>query len=181
MSEKLKSIRLGRITLVYGLKGWVKVYSWTDPPKNIVSYSKWQLTLSDGSKRFVTLTAGRLHGKTVIAKIEGCNDRDAALVLKGAYINVGASVLPDLERGEYYWYQLEGLLVYSKDQVTGKTLLLGELSHMMATGSNDVMVVRPTANSLDSRERLIPYLPDQFIESISLTEQRMVVNWPLDF
>jgi 16S rRNA processing protein RimM len=84
--------------------------------------------------------------------------------------------LPELPSGEYYWYQLEGLDVFT---VSGECL--GKVHHLMETGSNDVVVVRATSGSIDQRERLIPYLPDQVVQQVDLDQGRMVVDWDPEF
>jgi 16S rRNA processing protein RimM len=84
--------------------------------------------------------------------------------------------LPDLEAGEYYWSQLENLLVYTESGV-----LLGRVSHLMETGANDVLVVKGTAESIDREQRLIPWLPDQVVKEVDLDSGLMRVDWDPDF
>lgn len=166
---------LGKITSVYGIKGWVKIYSHTDPMENIMTYSPWQLKLN-GQWKTVKLESSKKHGKGLIAKLEGVNDRDVARQYCGVDIAVDSSLLPSLDEGEYYWSQLEKLSVYT---LTGE--LLGRVSHLLETGSNDVLVVRGNADSIDRRERMIPYLPDQVIKEINLESGTMRVDWDPEF
>lgn len=167
---------LGQITSVYGVRGWVKVYSYTEPRDNIFQYPNW--TLVDGhassrAPRKLRLVTGKPHGKTLIARLEGIEDRDQAAELCGLDIRVETSELPALEEGEYYWYQLQGLRVRTADQ--GQDL--GVVDHLIETGSNDVLVVRADAASMDGRERLIPFLPDDIVQSVNLEDGVLEADW----
>ena len=166
---------IGRITSVYGVKGWVKVYSYTDPIDGILSYPNWTL-LQDGRRMPIELAEGRRHGPGIVVRLKGVDDREVARGYCGADIVVSTDAMPELPEGEYYWHQLEGLVVETE---AGDCF--GRVHHMMETGSNDVLVVRPTADSMDQRERLIPYLPDQVIRKIDLTVGKLVVDWDPEF
>ena len=78
-------VTLGRISGAHGIQGWVRVHSETSPRENIVNYSPWYLEQSGRHERR-KVNAGRMQGKGVVAKLAGCNDRDAAeaLVKAGA-------------------------------------------------------------------------------------------------
>lgn len=170
-----ENLVLGSVTAVYGVKGWVKIYSNTDPMENIFKYTPWTLKLN-GEFKTVELETGKRHGKGLIAKLVGIDDRDVARAYCGAEITASADLLPELEEGEYYWSQLVNLLV-----VTESGELLGKVSHLMETGANDVLVVKGTAESLDREQRLIPYLPDQVIKEINLETGTMRVDWDPEF
>src|SRR5690606_3316751 len=117
----------------------------------------------------------RAQNKFLVAKLKGLDDREEARLLAGFEICVPLDSLPDLADGEYYWYQLEGLKVIDHhDQ------LLGVIDHLLETGANDVMVVKPCSGSLDDRERLLPYT-DQCVQSIDLDTGEMRVDWDADF
>lgn len=165
---------LGKIFSVHGIRGEVKVYSYTDPLDNLLDYRHWTLT-RDGEVRQVELASGRLHGKVLTARIKGLDDRDEARGYAGFLICVPRSQLPALQDDEYYWYQLEGLRVINQD---GQ--LLGRVDHLLETGANDVLVVKPCAGSLDDRERLLPYT-EQCVQSIDLPAGEMRVDWDVDF
>ncbi|PIE20758.1 MAG: ribosome maturation factor RimM [Neptuniibacter caesariensis] len=168
-------IIVGTITAVYGVKGWVKIYSNTDPIENIFNYTPWLLKL-DGVLKPVEVEASKRHGKGLIAKLVGVDDRDIARNYCGLDISVTADQLPELEAGEYYWSQLQDLLVYTESDQ-----LLGKVKRLMETGANDVLVVKGTADSIDQKERLLPYLPDQVIKEINLETGTMRVDWDPDF
>lgn len=166
---------LGRIASVYGIKGWVKIYSYTDPIENILTYSPWLLKIK-GQWTPVKVEAGKQHGKGLVAKLAGVDDREIARTYNGIEIAVESDRLPELEEGEYYWSQLENLKVYTESGV-----LLGEVSHLIETGANDVLVIKGTAESIDREERLIPYLPDQVIKQIDLETGTIRVDWDPEF
>lgn len=167
-------IVLGKITSVHGVRGEVKIYSFTDPIDNLLDYSQWTLR-RDGEVKQVELVSGRLQGKVLVAKLKGLDDREVARTFAGFDICVPRALLPDLAEDEFYWYQLEGLKVI--DQL-GQ--LLGKINHLLETGANDVMVVKPCAGSLDDRERLLPYTA-QCVLKVDLAAGEMQVDWDADF
>jgi 16S rRNA processing protein RimM len=162
-------LTVGRIVGLHGVDGWVKVESWTEPRLRIFSYQPWRLTLA-GSEFEVAAAQGHEQGKGMVAKLPGCDDRDAAAKLVGAMIQVPRSALPKPKRGEYYWTDLEGLAV-----VTVEGVDLGKVSHLFATGANDVLVVS------GERERLIPFVTGQFVKEVDLDAGRITVDWDKDF
>jgi len=162
-------VTLGCVLGSWGVKGWVKVYSYTDPRENIVEFPVWSL-VQDGERRLVQVEQGRRHGNQVVVKLAAVEDRDAAEGLTGAEISVERSELGPCDDGEYYWTDLEGLRV-----VTSTGVALGEIHHLLATGSNDVMVVR------GDRERLIPFVLEHVVREIDLSERIVVVDWDPEF
>ena len=166
---------VGRITTIYGVKGWVKIYSHTEPMESILNYSPWLLN-RNGQWMPVKIADGKKHGKGLIAKLAGVDDRDVARDYCGLDIAIETSLLPELDDGEFYWSQLEKL-----DVITESGEKLGKVSHLIATGSNDVLVVKGNGQSIDRRERLIPYLPDQVIKEINLDEGTIRVDWDPEF
>ena len=175
MTQNSQETVIGRITSVFGVKGWLKVFSYTDPKEGILNYPDWTLDL-DGKRIPAKLEEGRRQGQGIVVRLKGIDDRDIARTYCGAEVRVSTAELPELPEGEYYWFQLEGLEV-----VTADGECLGEVHHLMETGSNDVLVVRATAGSIDQRERLIPYLPDQVVQGVDLAAKRMVVDWDPEF
>ncbi|WP_371230342.1 ribosome maturation factor RimM [Pseudomonas sp. QE6] len=167
-------IVLGKIVSVHGIRGEVKVYSFTDPLDNLLDYRRW--TLKRGNEvRQAELVQGRVQGNVLVAKLKGLDDREIARTFAEFEILVPRSELPVLDDGEFYWSQLEGLKVIDQN---GQ--LFGILDHMLETGANDVMVVKPCAGSLDDRERLLPYT-DQCVQAVDLEAGEMRVDWDADF
>lgn len=178
MSAESNLVNVGRITAVYGVKGWVKVHSYTEPQENLFEYHPWFLKTKHGIKK-IEIDDARPHGDAFVAHIVGVDDRDLAMQYTAADIAIERDLLPELDEGEYYWSQLEGLAVYS--QFDGKRQRLGVVSKIMETGANDVLVVACDIGSIDQRERLIPYVPGQFVLSIDLTAGEMQVDWDPEF
>ena len=168
-------VKLGRITAAYGIKGWVKIYSNTDPIQNIFTYGLWQIYLH-GQWQAVKIKQHKPHGKGLIALLENCDSREQAQQYAGADIAVDQGQLPVLQEGDYYWSQLIGLNIETEAGVQ-----LGKIDHLMSTGSNDVMVVKATQDSLYGRERLIPWLPGQVVKNIDLLGGVIQVDWDVDF
>jgi 16S rRNA processing protein RimM len=161
---------LGKIVGLFGVDGWIKLESYTEPRERIFKYRSWLLRHA-GSEREIDGASGRTQGKGLVATLPGVDDRDAAAGLVGAEIWVRRSALPKPKRGEYYWADLEGL-----DVVTTTGIALGKVSHLFSTGANDVMVVRD-----GERERMIPFVLKQFVHELDLDSGRMTVDWDPDF
>ncbi len=172
-------VLLGRIGAVYGIKGWVKIQSYTEPKEGILSYPLWWIRSGNQAWQPVKLVDGRVHGKGLVASLEGCNDRNRAQSYCGAEIAVDKDLLPVLDEDDYYWHQLEGLKVVAVSG--GNPVLLGRVDHIMATGANDVLVVRACEGSVDQRERLIPYLQQRVVKRIDLEVGEIQVDWDPEF
>ena len=167
---------LGKIVGVFGVKGWLKIRSFTDPQENILTYQRWNLTSPGGSRIEVQIESARNQSKGLIVKFKGCADRDEAASLVGSVVTLPAERLPNPGEGEYYWFQLEALSVFN---VQGE--YLGDVSYLLETGANDVLVVKPSSGSIDDRERMIPYLPEKTVVDVLLTEKRILVDWDVDY
>lgn len=161
-------VTLGRISGLFGVRGWIKVFSHTSPRTNILEHKTWFLS-KEGGREKVRLKAGRAHGKGVVAQLEGFDDRDRAAELLGIDILVPRDQLPQAGEGEFYWADLEGLMVRTLE---GEEL--GRIDHLFETGSNDVMVVK------GERERLIPFI-DQVISEVDLDGGLITVDWDPEF
>lgn len=168
MNQRKDKICVGHITGVQGLKGWVKVFSNTDPRENIVAYSPWML--GTGEATTTLEVEGRLQGRLVLAKISGIEDREAAAEIVGSKIYIWPEQLPGLEQDEYYWSDLIGMQVESLQAET-----LGAVDDMLETGANDVMVVK------GDRERLIPFVIDDIVREVDLAGRRIIVDWQADY
>jgi 16S rRNA processing protein RimM len=158
-------VPLGRIAGVFGVRGWVRVFSETRPRENILRYSPWLV----GGQRF-RVEEGRRHGKGIIAKLIGCDDRDRAAALVGQPVAVRRDQLPPPGADELYWADLEGLMVETLDGAS-----LGRVSRLFETGANDVMVVD------GDRERLLPFVWDQVIKEVDFGSGVVRVDWDPDF
>lgn len=160
---------LGRIAGVYGVRGWLKVFSETKPKENIFSYRPW-LVRVDGEWQRLEVLDGRPHGKGLVAQLAGYDDRESARRLVGAPVAVQRQQLPPAAEGEYYWADLVGLRVVTPDGVE-----LGRVDHLLETGANDVLVVN------NGRERLIPFVQGQYVQQVDLDAGLIRVDWDPEF
>jgi 16S rRNA processing protein RimM len=183
--EASEKVILGRITGVYGVKGWVKVFSYTEPMEAIVDYSSWYIRPERQNQApwtRVQLKAGKRHAKTVVAKLEHCNDRDAAMAYIGTEIAIELKQLESLkEKNEYYWRDLIGLRVINQQNIE-----LGVVKSLLETGANDVLVVvseraSEETSKVESRERLIPWTMNNAIIAIDQEQGIIRVDWDADF
>lgn len=162
-----KIVQIGHISGVHGIKGWVKIFSLTEPREAIFEYQPWLLgeTFEE-----VRVLQGKKHGKHLIALLENTNDRDQAESRVKQAISVYRDQFPELLGEEYYWTDLEGLDVKLEDGTR-----LGTIDGMLATGANDVMVVR------GEKELLIPFVPGQYVKQVSLEGGFVIVDWDPEF
>ena len=158
---------IGEIAGAHGVNGWVRVHSLTEPREAIFEYQPW--LLGDDLEE-IRIRQGRLQGNRLVAHLEGADDRDAAEALAHRPIAVYRDQLPELPGDRYYWADLVGLTVRLED---GREL--GRIEKMLATGANDVMVVR------GERERLIPFVPGPYVKQVDLEAGAVVVDWDPDF
>jgi 16S rRNA processing protein RimM len=170
---------IGRFTGTFGIKGWLKVYSYTEPLDNLLDYLYCQV-LRNGVWQATQIAEGKVHGKGLVVKIKGIDDPEQAAAYVGCDMAVASTQLPLLPENEYYWRQLEGLQVIVDHPQRGR-LVLGRVNHLLETGANDVLVVRGDDDSIDRNERLIPYLPERVVLEIDLAAQTMRVDWDPDF
>ena len=167
-------VRLGYISGVYGVRGWVRIFSYTRPREQILAYPRWYLGATEAAQTPLdtvgVTVSGRAHGKGVVAKIAGVDDRDAALALIGRGILVARDALPATAPGEYYWTDLIGLTVR-----TAAGEALGTVTELLETGAHDVLV-------LDDRpDRLIPFAPGTVVTEVDLERREIVVEWAADW
>ena len=172
-------IVVGRITTVFGVKGWVKVASFTESPRDLFTFQPWWLETSQGWKN-LTIDEFRETAKGLQCHIKGVDDRDQARTYCQQDIWVEKGDFPSLGENQYYWHQLSGLQVISDFE--GQIRPLGKVLRLQETGANDVLVVKGQKGpeSIDNRERWIPYI-NQVIKSIDLESQQILVAWDPDF
>jgi len=169
-----QSIIIGQVSGVFGVHGWVKIFSHTEPRDNILQYDPWLLKDKNGF-RPVNLIKGRKQGKTIVAQLKGVDDREKAHSLIGTDIAIEPSQLKELNENNFYWRDLQGLKVVGINGVT-----FGTVSQMMATGANDVIVVKleeDLAKAKGEKEMLIPYLMDRVVKKVDLEEGLIEVDW----
>ncbi len=169
-ADQQKSILLGRFLGAFGVRGQVKVESWTEPRESIFRYQPWTLRDAAGASRELEGARGKASGKHLVATLPGVEDRDAAEALRGIEILVPRSALPPPSAGEFYWVDLEGLRVVNVDGTD-----FGTVSHLFSTGANDVLVAR------GDRERLIPFVEPDFVRSVDFDAGLVTVDWDPEF
>jgi 16S rRNA processing protein RimM len=161
-------LRLGRIESAAGVRGWLKVRSYTDPPENLLRHPVWVLCGRDGKRTAYTVAESANDGRWLRARFEGIEDRDAAQLLRGLDIEVARSALPPTAAGEYYRDDLIGLKVRDRG---GREL--GQVSHFIEAPASAVMVVR------GAREHWVPALP-RYLLRVDLERGEIEVDWPED-
>jgi len=159
---------LGRISGLFGVRGWVRVFSYTEPREAVLHY-KGLLLGRNGDWQSVEVAEGQRHGKSVILRLEGFDDRDQAVTLIGTEIGADRSELPEPEDGHFYWSDLTGLKVVHRDGTE-----LGKVKDMLETGAHDVMVVE------GEQKRLIPFVTDEVVLNVDLNEKVISVDWEWD-
>ena len=164
-----REVAVGRVADAFGVKGQVKVRSFTEQPENLLQFRKWLVSGADGLSHLYRVQHARFDGRFVIAALNGVCNRDQALELKGAEIKVQRSALPRLDEGEFYWLDLIGMSVVG---VNGQQF--GVLATIMETGANDVLVVS------GEKEHLIPYVADVVV-AVDTKNRTIRVNWSTDY
>lgn len=159
---------MGRIAAPFGIRGWVKVQTFTEEFDGLLAYPVWHLGRG-GQWREVAVLETDVHSKGLVVRLDGCNDRDAAAALKGLDVAVPREELPEAAENEYYWSDLIGLAVVNAQ---GETL--GKVADVLETGANDVLVVE------DERERLIPFVAQVILE-VDLAAGQINVDWGADY
>lgn len=161
-------VTLGKIAGTFGVRGWIKVRSFTDPTANILDYARWRIRRG-GEWSPVAVEEGRLTGKGVLAKLAGIETPEEARLYVGAEIGVLRSEMPEPAPGEYYWSDLEGLEARGRD---GE--VLGRVDHFRTTPAGDIVVVR------GEREHWIPFVKDRIVK-VDLAVGRIVFDWAADW
>jgi 16S rRNA processing protein RimM len=168
-AERDTRIIVGEVVGVFGVRGWVKLHSFTDPRTNIFEFDEIELG-RDGAWWPARLVEGRCHGKGLIGRFDGIDDRDHAAGLMGNEIAVWRSQLPPTAGDDVYWIDLIGLEVVNAADET-----LGTVERLIETGANDVLVVS------GETERLIPFVRGEVVREIDRSRKRIVVDWEKDY
>lgn len=162
-------VPMGRVSGAFGIQGWVKIHPYSDDPANLVNLPRWWLG-QDESWREIEVTQWEVHGRAVVAKLRGVEDRDAAARLRGSEVAVPRESLPPAAEGEFYWSDLVGLAVLNS---VGEAL--GMVSEVFSNGAQDVLRVQDGATV-----RLIPFVP-AYVQEVQLEAGRIVVDWQRDW
>ncbi|MCK6370445.1 MAG: ribosome maturation factor RimM [Gammaproteobacteria bacterium] len=159
-----RTVVVGRVTGVFGVKGWVRVHSFTDPRDGILGYHPW--LIGDERQSAHRVVDGAVHGNGIIARLDGIADRDAARALVGSTISVWRRQLGATRPDEFFWADLIGLTVVNEEGA-----ILGTVKDLLATGANDVLVIE------GERRRLVPFIPGQVVRRVDLEGRQIRVDW----
>ena len=171
MDNSTRRILLGRVHGAFGVRGEVKLESFTDPPAAVFRYQPWVLRDAQGRERALAGAHWRETAKGLVATFPDVGDRDAAEALRGSEVWVERGQLPPPKPGEYYWVDLEGLRVVNVDGVD-----FGTVSYLFSTGANDVLVARD-----GERERMIPFLEPDYVVAVDFDTGTVTVDWDPEF
>lgn len=158
-------VEIGQVKGIFGVKGEMRVQAFTEAPEGILAFPSWWIGRDETSRREFTLIGGRPHGKGVVASVQGIDTPEAVRPLLGLPIWVPRHILPETDQEEFYWADLVGCLVETQEGTP-----LGPVVAMMATGANDVLVVRH-----EGKELLLPFIADVVIE-VEIKKRRLVVH-----
>ncbi|GEA10375.1 ribosome maturation factor RimM [Alteromonas sp. KUL49] len=173
MSHTSDNVIVGKIGAPYGVKGWVKINSYTEVPEGIFEYVPWFL----GSEKEYQIDQWRPHGKSLVAKIEGVDSRDDAERIKNLDISILASQLPELGEEGVYWRELTGMQV-----VTTQGYNLGVVKDVFNTGANDVIQVKANVgDAFGQKERLLPFVFDDVVQEVDKEAKVIKVDWDPGF
>lgn len=164
-------IILGKVNGLFGIKGWVKLYSETRPKEGICDYSAFNLQINGQWRRY-EIEAIKPQAKTIIAKLKTVDTPEDAQLLQGAIIGVTADELPKLKKGSYYWRDLIGSQVKSTEGIE-----FGIVDGILETGANDVLIIKDN----DNKERLVPFTVGHAVVSVDVEQKLIIVDWDADF
>lgn len=156
---------MGRFGRPHGIKGLITVISFSQPPERILDYSDWHVCIKQQWQPLTLLHTDVTH-KSILVRVEGYVEREDVAKLTNLDIGVLRSQLPGLPENDYYWHQLIGLKVITLD-----AKVLGYVESLMATGSNDVLIVQ------GEQRCLIPYLKGDVVHEVRLEQGEIVVDW----
>ncbi|GAB5499665.1 MAG: ribosome maturation factor RimM [Pseudohongiellaceae bacterium] len=170
-----KRVVMARVGKPHGIKGWLRLDSYTSPADNLLQYNEFIVRM-EGQEKRLTLDESRQQSGKLVGHFVGYDAPESARELTGLELLIDSSELPTLETGDYYWYQLLGLRVVNLEDQD-----FGTVARLMETGANDVLIVKPDRDSIDSRERLIPYLPETVVRQVDLQSATVRVDWQADY
>lgn len=163
-------IELGRVGAPFGVRGWIRVDSYTDPPERLFQYRQWALRLTDGSRQLHRLSNGHVHATGLVAQLEGLVDRAKAAALTGAMVEVERAELPPLGECEYYRADLAGFRVRNLEGAE-----LGVVSHFVDAPAGAVMVAKEPGG----REHWVLAGP-KHLRKVDAAAREIVVDWPVE-
>ena len=146
--NKHNAIIIGKIVATHGIKGWLVIQSYSCPSQNIKNYNTFLYIKN--KKEFIKIIDLKIMPKKIIIQMENYDDINSSESLVGQNIFIEASDIPALEKGEYYWRDIEGLEIY-----TTKGSYIGSVDFIFNNGANDVLAVKQNKELV-----YIPYIND---------------------
>ena len=165
--EGRETVVLGRVGAPHGVQGWVKVFSYTEPPEGITDYPAWDVVQGTEVRRMTVLDSKRA-GQGIAVQFAGIETREAAQMLSGAEVRVSRSELPEPKPGEYYWHDLVGLLATNREGHA-----LGQVVEILELPAHPVIVLK------GERERLVPLVPERLV-AVDLAAGQVTLDWHPD-
>jgi len=159
---------LGRLGAPHGVRGWIRVTSYTEPPEGLLDYQPWRLRFADGRTMEARVREAEGSGTRWRVALEGVGDRSAAERLTGCLIEAERTALKELPAREYYRDELIGFAVVNRDGVR-----LGTVQGFLDAPANPVMVVG------GERERWLPAMPPCLVR-VRRADREIDVDWPAE-
>ena len=183
------AVEVGRVLDAWGVKGWLKILPHSSQPEALFSAKSWFLQSPDAKFRpgfnaftgtvTIAVDEAKTHSDSVVAKIEGLDDRNDAEALRGCRIFLPRSAFPKASKDEYYWVDLIGLNVVNREGIA-----LGVVRDLMATGPNSVLCVEYQAvqedGSSKGEERMIPFV-SAYVDVVDIAGKLITVDWQPDY
>ncbi len=163
-------ILMGDIGAAHGIKGWVRVRSFSEPREKLFDYGAIY-QLRDGQYTLIEIEKKQTQGPRMLMKLAGINNRNDAERLTGVQLYIQQDALDILPDDEYYWHQLVGMRVIGAD---GETL--GQVDSLLETGTHDVLVLKH-----QNKKRMIPFVMGDIVTRISQEAQEIHVHWTPEF
>lgn len=173
MQENEPPIIVGRINGVYGVRGWVKVESYTRPRENIFTYSHWLVRVNNRWQEIAVEEFQQRGSGRLLAKLAGIDSPEVAREYRKCELAVAEDQLPALKEGEYYWRDLIGLEAFNQDGIR-----LGVIKNIVETGANDVLVVNGSGEN--KAKLLIPLVMNVYVKQVDLIAKKIHVEWQLE-
>ncbi len=168
MSDSEELISVGKIIGTHGIKGQLKLHSYSGNFESLRAARTAVLKTTDGMLRDVTIKSFNANSGKFIISLQGFDDIDQVKPLVGNELCLKRCHLPELSDDEYYWSDLIGLQV-----ITDSGLQLGTIVDIFETGSSDIYVVRG-----ENREYLIPAVGD-VVKQVDLDSGKIIIT-PLE-
>lgn len=169
MNNPTDWVVVGRFGRPQGLKGLVRVISFTQPTENIIDYMPWHVAIR-GEWQPIRINAVETHTRFILVQVEGYTQREQVGLLTNCDIAIQPQQLPVLPEDEFYWHNLIGMHVVNQNNQ-----VLGTVVDIIATGSNDVLIVS------GEKRHLVPYIPGEFVVQVDKAAGCILVNWDADF